>query len=503
MFQISCTVNKARKINGEFRIRGIASDSSIDRDEEMFSPEAVKKMRDRIKEETIPLRTEHENKWYTEIGSIVDADINENGQLIIEAVIDDGISLGKDFIHICKKANKGLVEMPGFSVAGDVLDYGYVFKDELKRHIKVYKDIHLKEISLVSNPSNKNVTLEVPFSKSVKWETLDNNLTTMTEQVTKGVFADELLEEVTERQLMDQVYTMWHTLQEILLAEDKTSEDRQSAIDEFALMLKSIADQYNMLLSDDECVIMRSHLTAIAESDVKKFTLPKFMERFVKSTEETPATEDVEEVLYSNETAPTTSEVEKVEEQKVEHIEKSELVSTLESLMERFVKQCIDGFSDVMEKVKKEAEEAKTDITNSNNIENSEPAKAEDVSQSTTTPVVEEVVSKATIAKVEAFDAGSFQKAVNDSFAKMEAMRSEVFKQVETMSKAMAEQNALIDKIASAALPRKSHAVAQLVEKSTEVKTFKSFEELLAHNITKTGDNFQKAYAAARSGTAL
>lgn len=502
MFQISCTVNKARKVKGEFRIYGIASDSSIDRDEEMFAPEAIQKMKDRIKSDNIPLRTEHENKWYTEIGSIVDADINEQGQLIIEAVIDDGISLGKDFIHICKKANKGLVEMPGFSVAGDVLDAGYIFKDELKRHIKVYKDIHLKEISLVSNPSNKNVTLEVPFCKSVQWETLNNNLTIMTEQVTKGVFADELLEEYTERQLMDQVYTMWHTLQEILLSEDKTSEDRNSAINDFADMLKSIADEYNMLLSDDEGIIMRSHLTAIAESEVKKFTLPKFMERFVKATEETPS-EEADEVLYSNETAPATSEPEKVEEAQVEHIEKSELVSTLESLMERFVKQCIEGVSAAMEQVKKEAEEVKTDITDSTNIETAEAVIAEEVSTTTETPKVEEVVSKATVATVEAFDAGSFQKSVVDTFSKMEAMRSEVFKQMEQMNKTNEGLQKSIDEIAKAALPRKSYAVAQLVEKSIETKTFNTFEELLAHNITKTGDNFQKAYAAARSGNAL
>ena len=166
MFRLIAPITKAVSKNGKLTVRGIASDPTVDRDEERFSEDAVTKMQAAVAKGGIPLRVEHENKIYSEVGEWTMAEIEKStGKMVVEGVIDTALSLGKDIEVLL---NKG-VEI-ALSVGGVILDAGFEYSEELKKHIKVYKDVVLEEISVVKNPSNYNASLSL--AKSVDWEKL-------------------------------------------------------------------------------------------------------------------------------------------------------------------------------------------------------------------------------------------------------------------------------------------------------------------------------------------
>lgn len=70
MFKITIPVTKAKRSTTKnvLEVEGIASDPSIDRDNERFSEDAVKKMAEHVMNGEIPIRVEHENKFYSDIG---------------------------------------------------------------------------------------------------------------------------------------------------------------------------------------------------------------------------------------------------------------------------------------------------------------------------------------------------------------------------------------------------------------------------------------------------
>jgi len=168
MFKISLPINKSFQVkNGKIIVEGIASDPTIDRDEERFDASALIKMASSIAERQIPIRMEHENKVYTDIGIWKEAKINEDGKLYVKGEIDTEMSLGKD-IGVLLNRGTSLA----LSVGGQVLDAGYEYNNELKKNIKVYKDVILNEISVIKNPSNYNVSLSL--AKSVDWQKLNS-----------------------------------------------------------------------------------------------------------------------------------------------------------------------------------------------------------------------------------------------------------------------------------------------------------------------------------------
>lgn len=329
MFQISCQITKAKDVGGLFKIKGVASDTSIDRDEEKFSPEALVKMKERIKKQGVPLRVEHQNGWHNIVGQVTDAGLNDKGQLVVEATIDKDMSVGRDFIHICKLAAKGMATMPGFSVAGAVLDAGYEFVKELGKNIKVYKDIIIEEISLVTHPSNKNVTLQVPFAKSVNWESVekgslessiegaqvntiiekirkdsDNNTTLSIPFDISDKESEQLKDELMEKSvatddsmsfsafLIEKEYTFtkcsdayanWFALQEFLEDGDRPLEMKKQAIQLFTETLENVAKETYEIDSEQLETLQKHLFNTLAEEQVSKFTLTPYLSFFMKT----------------------------------------------------------------------------------------------------------------------------------------------------------------------------------------------------------------------------
>lgn len=163
MFRINIPITKSTKSsNGKLIVKGVASDPTIDRDQERFDTFAIQKMENAINGGNIPIRIEHENKFYTEVGIWKSASINSEYKLEVEGEVDTELSFGKDVETLL-----GRGAQMALSVGGKVLDASYEYNQDLGKNIRVYKDVDLNEISIVKNPSNYNVTLEM--AKSVDW----------------------------------------------------------------------------------------------------------------------------------------------------------------------------------------------------------------------------------------------------------------------------------------------------------------------------------------------
>lgn len=167
MFRLIIPITKKVKTaNGKVLVSGVASDPSIDRDSERFSSEAVSKMVERVNNAAIPIRLEHEDKVYTDIGVWKSASLGDDMKMYVEGELDTELSLGRDIAVLLDRG----VPM-ALSVGGNVLKAGYEYAAELGKNVKVYLDVILEEISITKNPSNYNASLSL--AKSVNWEKVD------------------------------------------------------------------------------------------------------------------------------------------------------------------------------------------------------------------------------------------------------------------------------------------------------------------------------------------
>lgn len=167
MFRILIPITKKTKgADGKVRISGVASDPSIDRDNERFSSEAVSKMVERVNNANIPIRLEHEDKVYTEVGVWKSASLGDDMKMYVEGELDTDLSLGRDIAVLLDRG----VPM-SLSVGGSVLKTGYEYVKDLGKNIRVYLDVILEEISITKNPSNYNASLSL--AKSVNWESTE------------------------------------------------------------------------------------------------------------------------------------------------------------------------------------------------------------------------------------------------------------------------------------------------------------------------------------------
>lgn len=168
MFRINIPVTKSyQKEDGKLVIEGVASDPTIDKDEERFDVAAIQKMLDCVNNGELPIRCEHEDKFYSDIGVWKEASLDKDNKLHVKGEIDVEMSLGKDINVLLKRGT-----LIGLSIGGVVIDAIYEYSKELGRNIKVYKDVILQEISIVKNPSNYSAGT-LSLSKSINWDEMN------------------------------------------------------------------------------------------------------------------------------------------------------------------------------------------------------------------------------------------------------------------------------------------------------------------------------------------
>ena len=162
MFKIPATVQKYSKKGNTLLIKGVATAPTIDRDNERMTPEAIKKMAESVNIGKIPIRVEHEDKFYTDIGVWKNASINDAGHMEVEGEVDTELSLGKDLEVMLNKGAK-----IGMSIGGKVVDAGLTFQSNVGKSIRDYKDVILREITITKNPSVVETCVSIAKSVNV------------------------------------------------------------------------------------------------------------------------------------------------------------------------------------------------------------------------------------------------------------------------------------------------------------------------------------------------
>ena len=192
MFKINLAITKSTKSldSNVLVIEWIASDPTIDRDEERFSEQAVVKMSEEVNTKSIPIKVEHENKFYSEIWIWKEAKLVNWDTLYVRWEIDLNLSLARDIEVLLNK----WVSI-ALSVWGRVIEAWLEYSKELWKSIKVYKDIILDEISVVKNPSNKSATLALAKSFDFEKNTETTEAITIAES-TKELVKTEVVADV-------------------------------------------------------------------------------------------------------------------------------------------------------------------------------------------------------------------------------------------------------------------------------------------------------------------
>lgn len=140
------------------RLTGIASTTSIDRDEEKMSRKALKTMVKDIKSIGVNLFGNHEHNWENTLGVIKDADLVGN-EVAVDITLDNPETNPKVPMLI-NKLNKGI--KLGLSVGGNVTDYKWEYDSSLKKKIKVLDKVKIFEVSVVGIPSNSDSYMSIP-----------------------------------------------------------------------------------------------------------------------------------------------------------------------------------------------------------------------------------------------------------------------------------------------------------------------------------------------------
>lgn len=132
-----------------FTIRGIATSTAVDRDNESMSEEAIKSMLAQIKGGKIPLVNEHGRRWDDRIGVVTDGEITQDGKLVIEGRLNKNHPLAQ-FLY--KQIKNG--ENFGLSVAGKVKGFTQRMRTDLGKFVRTFNDVILNEISVTHRPAN-------------------------------------------------------------------------------------------------------------------------------------------------------------------------------------------------------------------------------------------------------------------------------------------------------------------------------------------------------------
>lgn len=147
-------------------LTGIASTTSIDRDEERMSNTALKMMVEDIKTVGVNLFGNHEHSWENTLGVIKNASLVDN-QVQVAITLDDPQTNPK-VPMLLNKLRKGI--MLGLSVGGNVTSFNWEYDKKLNKKIKVLDHVSIYEVSVVGIPSNADSYMSIAqaISKSSK-----------------------------------------------------------------------------------------------------------------------------------------------------------------------------------------------------------------------------------------------------------------------------------------------------------------------------------------------
>ncbi len=159
------------KKNPDDTMTGIASATSLDRDDEKMSERAMQNMADEINSSGVNIFGNHEHNWENTLGSTYRAMVLGD-KLSVDIDWDDA-STNPKIPMLLNKLNRGI--KLGLSVGGNVTSFKWEYDNKLRKKVKVLDSVNIYEISVVGIPSNPDAFL-TPMSKSgemVDWEDVD------------------------------------------------------------------------------------------------------------------------------------------------------------------------------------------------------------------------------------------------------------------------------------------------------------------------------------------
>lgn len=249
-FEVNMYVEKSYEdgANHVKKIRGVASGPKKDRQGHMFSFEGVKSIQKAIEEghidddgdwSEIPLVYEHETKWDSEVGWVTKAEIDDDGQLWIEAELDDtSLKAMELYKRLNTPKRNGKMRQFGLSVKGQVTHYHKVWDEIQKSFVPVFNKMRLDEISVTSQPCYP-ADAYLAIAKSLNADSQEE-VSEMTQEsnknVEKSIFNreplkaeeveahDEVLAQVAEEQAEPEVVVSNDNNDEAVEVEDNTNE---------------------------------------------------------------------------------------------------------------------------------------------------------------------------------------------------------------------------------------------------------------------------------------
>jgi HK97 family phage prohead protease len=148
------------------QLTGIASTTSVDKDDEKMSADALHSMVKDIKTQGVNLFGNHEHNWENTLGVINTAEL-VNNQVQVGITLDDA-STNPKIPMLLNKLKKGI--KLGLSVGGNVTGYKWEYDRTVGKKIKVLDQVKIYEVSVVGIPSNSDSFLSIPaaIAKSAK-----------------------------------------------------------------------------------------------------------------------------------------------------------------------------------------------------------------------------------------------------------------------------------------------------------------------------------------------
>lgn len=155
----------------EHYIIGKASSTDKDLVGDRMDPSAIKTMAESLKQHVINLNAEHDTSWLFEMGDVTTLSVTDNSDLLFESKLNK-MSASKDLWYAITELHKKL----GVSVGGYVKAYEWEEEENTGEMLRVFKDIELDHIAIVSQPANPKTWVEA-IQKSLN-ETKPNELLT-------------------------------------------------------------------------------------------------------------------------------------------------------------------------------------------------------------------------------------------------------------------------------------------------------------------------------------
>lgn len=147
----------------KYYVSGIASGPEVDHHNERMAESALRAMKEAIESSEIPLRSSHKRDWEAEIGTIVEAELDEQNNLWITAELDKDSSVAMDMYRKLNRAPK-----PGkkplqlaLSIGGKITEYSREWNAQKQKFVRVLKNIILEEVSVVGSGAYPPAFVEV------------------------------------------------------------------------------------------------------------------------------------------------------------------------------------------------------------------------------------------------------------------------------------------------------------------------------------------------------